>query len=45
MPVVGETFEVDDLSVQVVEAERRRIHKVRIRRRQPASDGAGNVRE
>ena len=45
VPVVGETFEVDDLSVQVVEAERRRIHKVRIRRRQPASDGAGNVRE
>ena len=32
MPYVGETFEVDDLSVEVVEVERRRITKVRVRR-------------
>ena len=33
MPYVGETFEVDDLAVQVLEVERRRITKVRVRRR------------
>ncbi len=32
VPGVGETFEVDDLTVEVLEAERRRIHKVRVRR-------------
>lgn len=32
MPYVGETFEVDDLAVEVVEVERRRITKVRVRR-------------
>jgi CBS domain containing-hemolysin-like protein len=32
MPYVGETFEVDDLSVEVLEVERRRITKVRVRR-------------
>jgi CBS domain containing-hemolysin-like protein len=31
VPAVGETFEVDDLIVEVLEAERRRIHKVRLR--------------
>jgi CBS domain containing-hemolysin-like protein len=36
MPYVGETFEVDDLAVEVLEVERRRITKVRARRRQPA---------
>jgi len=35
VPAVGETFDIDDLSVEVLEAERRRIHKVRFRRRQP----------
>jgi putative hemolysin len=45
VPVVGERFEVDGLSVQVVEAERRRIHKVRIRRVQPALAAGGNERE
>jgi putative hemolysin len=32
VPAVGETLEVDALSVEVLEAERRRIHKVRIRK-------------
>jgi CBS domain containing-hemolysin-like protein len=35
MPYVGETFDVDDLSVEVLEVERRRISKVRVRRREP----------
>ncbi|MBI3048659.1 MAG: HlyC/CorC family transporter [Acidobacteria bacterium] len=33
MPYVGETFEADDLAVEVLEVERRRITKVRARRR------------
>jgi magnesium and cobalt exporter, CNNM family len=32
VPAVGETFEIDGLQVQVLEAERRRILKVRVRR-------------
>ncbi len=32
MPYVGETFEVGELSVEVLEVERRRITKVRVRR-------------
>ncbi len=32
MPYVGETFEVDQLAVEVLEVERRRITKVRVRR-------------
>ena len=32
VPVAGERFEFDGLSVEVVEAERRRIHKVRVQR-------------
>jgi putative hemolysin len=35
MPYVGETFDVDGLSVEVLEVERRRITKVRVRRREP----------
>ncbi len=31
VPAVGETFELDGLQVEVLEAERRRIHKVRVR--------------
>jgi putative hemolysin len=31
VPAVGETFELDGLQVEVMEAERRRIHKVRVR--------------
>ena len=33
VPAVGETFELDGLQVEVLEAERRRIHKVRMRLR------------
>jgi CBS domain containing-hemolysin-like protein len=39
MPYVGETFDVDDLSVEVLEVERRRINKVRVRRREPHAEG------
>ncbi|HVD90811.1 MAG TPA: hemolysin family protein [Vicinamibacterales bacterium] len=35
VPAVGETFELDGLFVEVLEAERRRIHKVRIRKPMP----------
>ena len=39
MPYLGETFSVDGLSVEVLEVERRRITKVRVRRReQPAME-------
>jgi CBS domain containing-hemolysin-like protein len=34
MPYVGETFDVDELAVEVLEVERRRITKVRVRRRE-----------
>ena len=33
VPAVGETFELDGLHVEVLEAERRRIHNVRFRAR------------
>jgi CBS domain containing-hemolysin-like protein len=36
VPAVGERFELDGLIVEVLEAERRRIHKVRFRRAVPA---------
>jgi CBS domain containing-hemolysin-like protein len=32
VPIAGETFEIDGLIVEVLEAERRRIHRVRMRR-------------
>ncbi len=38
MPYVGETLEVDGLSFEVLEVERRRITKVRARRREVTSD-------
>ena len=37
MPYVGERFEVDGLDVEVLEVERRRITKARLRRREPAA--------
>jgi CBS domain containing-hemolysin-like protein len=37
VPAVGETFELDGLFVEVLEAERRRIHKVRFRHATPAA--------
>ena len=36
VPAVGERVDIDELVVSVLEAERRRIHKVRIARREPA---------
>ena len=35
VPTAGERFEIDGLAIEVLEAERRRVHKVRIRRQQP----------
>ena len=35
VPAVGESFEFDGLSIEVLEAERRRIHRVRFRRLVP----------
>jgi CBS domain containing-hemolysin-like protein len=37
VPAVGERLELDGLNVEVLEVERRRIHKVRIRRGQPVA--------
>jgi putative hemolysin len=38
VPAVGEKFELDGMNVEVLEAERRRIHKVRLKRiEQPAA--------
>jgi CBS domain containing-hemolysin-like protein len=34
VPVVGERFDIDDLTVEVLDAERRRVNKVRITRRE-----------
>jgi putative hemolysin len=39
MPYVGETFEAGELAVEVLEVERRRITKVRVRRPAPAGGG------
>jgi len=33
VPQVGENFDIDDVNVCVIEAERRRVHRVRLRRR------------
>ena len=41
VPLVGEKFDIDGLSVEVLDAERRRVHKVRIRRRQPSVEQEG----
>jgi CBS domain containing-hemolysin-like protein len=42
VPAVGERFEIDGLDVTILEAERRRIHKVRVRRlTAPAAEVAG----
>ncbi len=45
VPAVGETFELDGLHVEVLEAERRRIHQVTLRRvpEPPWSGGIGLV--
>ena len=41
VPAVGETFSFDGLAVEILEAERRRIHKVRIRRQPAAVETTG----
>lgn len=43
VPAVGETFDLDGISVEVLEAERRRITRVRVRRleQEPAVERAG----
>ena len=45
VPAVGERFEIDGLSVEVLDAERRRVNKVRISRREvlEAADEASHV--
>jgi putative hemolysin len=40
VPAVGEKLDVDALSIEVLEAERRRVTKVRIRRRETVPDRA-----
>lgn len=39
VPAAGETFTADGVSIEVLEAERRRIHKVRVRRLPPEEEG------
>jgi CBS domain containing-hemolysin-like protein len=41
MPYVGERFEVDELDAEVLEVERRRIVKARLRRREEVPQGSG----
>jgi len=38
VPTIGERFDVDDLTVEVLDAERRRVTKVRITRREPLAE-------
>jgi CBS domain containing-hemolysin-like protein len=40
VPRAGESFEVDELCVDVLDAERRRVHRVRLRRRPVLDNGA-----
>ncbi len=40
VPAVGEVFDIGVLTVEVLDAERRRIHRVRVRRRAAPADGA-----
>lgn len=42
VPSVGETFELDGLSVEVLEAERRRVTKVRLRRREAVGQASSS---
>jgi CBS domain containing-hemolysin-like protein len=43
VPAVGETFDIDGLSVEVLEAERRRINRVRVRRLVPEPASADST--
>ena len=46
VPAVGERFDIDGLSVEVIDAERRRVNKVRISRREvlEAADEESHVK-
>ncbi|MEW5980785.1 MAG: hemolysin family protein [Acidobacteriota bacterium] len=41
VPGTGEVFDIDDLNVEVVDAERRRVIRLRVRRRPAEVSGAG----
>lgn len=41
VPASGERIEADGIEIEVLEAERRRIHKVRVRRLPPPPEGEG----
>ncbi len=43
VPAVGETLEIDGLGVEVLEAERRRVTKVRVRRRERGPERSGRL--
>ena len=44
VPLVGERFEIDGLDVEILDVERRRVHKVRISRHVPPEGMAGVAR-
>jgi magnesium and cobalt transporter len=43
VPTVGETFEIDGLTVEVLEAERRRVNRVRVRRAKVSPEPAAQA--
>lgn len=43
VPAVGESFELDGLTVDIVEVERRRVNKIRTRRTHPVTDEPGTI--
>jgi magnesium and cobalt exporter, CNNM family len=45
VPAIGETFDIDGLHVQVIDAERRRVRKVRMSRAEHVPEQIGNARE
>jgi CBS domain containing-hemolysin-like protein len=45
VPAIGETFDIDGLHVQVIDAERRRVRKVRISKAEHEPEQIGHARE
>ena len=45
VPTIGETFDIDGLHVEVIDAERRRVRKVRISRAEHEAEQIGNARQ
>ena len=43
VPAVGEKFDIDGLSIEIVDAERRRINRVRMKKAEPTSVDAGET--